>query len=859
MVSQHQGGEDRPSKTEFNAREPVLLELFCGTAGVSAQFKRGGGRALGIDHQLNRRRLKAAAVKLDLVQPWVQQMIVQEISSGRVDGVHLAPPCGTSSRARCIPIKKKLKKQGVPSPRPLRSSRWPDGIPNLHGVNKDRVEAANKLYAFCVEVMETCERHNVLFTVENPSNSLMWETSFFAAVRHKYFFSDIDACEYGSEHKKATGFLSNFFPVRLQTKCSGKHVHKPWTINRSSLGKWEFDTAKAAEYTLQLCQAISASFLDVFKSDIRFQFEDSIEQYAPKVVSQLQPRRTRGPLLVAEFKHKVSIECEATDEPPKTVTFEAQHPWQGVPVGSKLIDVQPVISEKGGRSRLKATFGVFFSEEEFIEKVSELSHPFDVPLPLDESNIAAMNFILSHSASEVASYRSNLLRHYLSQAKALDLEEKKVHAGMHRDLRPVLKNKRLLLFKEMLNDAGVCDEKLYKDMTEGFKLVGDINPSGQFNSQWKPAMLSSDQLAQTAKWAQRAVVASCKRVLEDKEVAESVWNESVEQAGVDKQWLRGPFTASEVSNRVGPNWIPARRFGVRQGGKIRPVDDSQYLINSTVSSHEKIDLEGIDHIAATARFFMGASDCRGNLLFGQDGGQNEWLHPSWPSTWNRTLRGRCLDLKHAYKQLVRHPCDDWVSIIAAVNPKDKQVYFFEAVALPFGSVSSVIAFNRVARALRMILSRVFKLVVTNFFDDFCQLELEVLSESAHKTAELVLEMIGWEISKGEDKRKPFSTSFEILGAVVSFECGEVPFVRISNKESRIKQLVDTVGDLKKRVGQRTSRTNIESLKGRLLYAAGHTHGRCTQLACQLLHRFSGDGPMVLLTVDMQWLWRWSSW
>ena len=39
------------------------------------------------------------------------------------------------------------------------------------------------------------------------------------------------------------------------------------------------------------------------------------------------------------------------------------------------------------------------------------------------------------------------------------------------------------------------------------------------------------------------------------------------------------------------------------------------------------------------------------------------------------------------------------------------------------------------------------------------------------------------------------------------------------------------------------------MKGRLLYAAGHTHGRCTQLACQLLRKFSGHGPLVLLTVE----------
>jgi hypothetical protein len=43
---------------------PFLLELFCGTAGVCAQFRAKGGRALGIDHHLKRTKLKSAAVKL---------------------------------------------------------------------------------------------------------------------------------------------------------------------------------------------------------------------------------------------------------------------------------------------------------------------------------------------------------------------------------------------------------------------------------------------------------------------------------------------------------------------------------------------------------------------------------------------------------------------------------------------------------------------------------------------------------------------------------------------------------------------------------------------------------------------------
>lgn len=105
-------------------------------------------------------------------------------------------------------------------------------------------------------------------------------------------------------------------------------------------------------------------------------------------------------------------------------------------------------------------------------------------------------------------------------------------------------------------------------------------------------------------WAQQTFVGSCKRVLEDPEVAQSVWGETMAQTSEDRQWVLGPFSAKQISERVGSCWVPARRFGVRQGGKIRPVDDfSQFLINSAVTCHEKIDLESIDHICATARHF----------------------------------------------------------------------------------------------------------------------------------------------------------------------------------------------------------------------------------------------------------------
>ena len=47
-------------------------------------------------------------------------------------------------------------------------------------------------------------------------------------------------------------------------------------------------------------------------------------------------------------------------------------------------------------------------------------------------------------------------------------------------------------------------------------------------------------------------------------------------------------------------------------------------------------------------------------------------------------------------------------------------------------------FNRMARALRIIMAELFLVVNTNFFDDFCQIEVEDLCESAWSTAEMVI-------------------------------------------------------------------------------------------------------------------------
>lgn len=114
------------------------MEIFCGTAGVSAAFKRKGfSNYIAID-KLTPRAPKASITKLDLTVHANQQLVFSWIRAGMIQAIFLAPPCGTASLARTIEL------DDVPdAPVPSRSFEQPDGLDNLAGVDLLRVSQAD--------------------------------------------------------------------------------------------------------------------------------------------------------------------------------------------------------------------------------------------------------------------------------------------------------------------------------------------------------------------------------------------------------------------------------------------------------------------------------------------------------------------------------------------------------------------------------------------------------------------------------------------------------------------------------------------------------------------------------------------
>ena len=154
---------------------PVVLEVFCGTARVTQALRQTGWHsAYGVDH-MQKPEAQGRVLVADLATKDGQGLLHFWMTCPYLVGVFLAPPCGTASLARLIPVVDEWGRP-MPSPRPLRSSEFPEGLPDLVDRDLQRVNQANLLYTLTADVCQQATERGLLAAVENPRGSLFWAT-----------------------------------------------------------------------------------------------------------------------------------------------------------------------------------------------------------------------------------------------------------------------------------------------------------------------------------------------------------------------------------------------------------------------------------------------------------------------------------------------------------------------------------------------------------------------------------------------------------------------------------------------------------------------------------------------------------
>ena len=459
-------------RTDADQDRPSLLEIFCGTAGLSAAARKIGFRVLGVDHG-SVRRANAPVIDLDLRDTECQQRLWPEIR--RAHALWLAPPCGTSSAARGIPLPG--SKSG---PRPLRTRKHPDGSPHLVDRDAARVASANALYSFSAEVFGYCHNHGIPCVVENPVSSLMWRATWFAPlVRCKgVHWHELHACMYGSGRKKRTGLLATVHMPGMLRKCDASHVHQPWGLVRSPTHVG-FATAEETAYPAEFCNA-AARDLQLIMRAKGFACNDlhATGTAAASAYAQKQPRKGRGQVGPPEYHECVLVRVPLDAKLPEKVPTAPPAYLDRVPPDSKLLWHRVFMD--GGKEVREAEYGVYHTPQEFVQVASKVVHPFDSAVTIDGPDLRAIAYILEHGVKAVEQKRLAVLEHYRALAKALEPAERKLKASMDPQIKRVMGTKQLLLFRQMMQDAGVQDENLFEDMVNGFRLTGTLPPSACF-------------------------------------------------------------------------------------------------------------------------------------------------------------------------------------------------------------------------------------------------------------------------------------------------------------------------------------------------------------------------------------------
>ena len=845
-----------------------MIEVFAGTAVLCSIAKQFGlVSSLAID-KVKKRGARSTIFQLDLTCQKDQALLEQWMQSPLLLWVHLAPVCGTASRARDI-------RRFHNDPQPLRSDLQPEGLDGLNDRDKERVSLANILFAFSCRVFLLAASLGVMVTMENPSNSYFWLTKWVKDLQQQIvtFETDFQVCMYGGSRDKWTKILANFGTIKsMDIKCNRQHEHAAWGFAFDEEGKQVWATSLESRYPRKLCVVLTSLVLQVAASkhlEMRAQDLHDVQNnpLQTSLHSQVgafrQPKPSRMPPLVPDFSSVAVFLCEDITSLPEALQSKTSaelklHTKSGlrevVPKHSRLLRItasQPDLSdggevvgqeeaeepskrrkldlggERGGAFPYEVAFGMPWDWQGFVQRACNSEHPFlqeaGVPSELD----GAIGAHIEWSEQQLCKYRLDWCKKWLVRAKQLDEAEALSRSKRSANVAETTKSKRILLTKEILNDIEYNDVECLELLEIGSKLAGDIDKCDIFKQQYKPCLMTLDQLNQDSRRRNEYILKMTVSAGSE-ELDKQLLDETREE--LEKGWADGPYELHELERGASIS----RRFPLVQGSKVRMIDDFSISgVNDSCATYNKIDLHVVDTFTSVVRKFF---------------------HSCSEAGKSTDLVGKTYDLKSAYRQVPIRSDHLVCSYFSVYNWELGKAQIYRLKTLPFGATHSVYSFLRLARMLYAIAVQGLKLLTTNFYDDFILASPPNLRESAQNSMELVLMLTGWEFARSGKKAAQFDLVCKALGVEFNFSSSGERVLLVGNTEARRNELLALLSSALEK-GLLDKRSCL-TLRGKLGFADSFLHGRLGALVLKRLseHAYGRtaklDSDMVLALKSM---------
>ena len=676
-----------PANSPYNfsglgPQDLLVVEICAGTARWTKTVRKRGFKGLAVDKTKDR-GCGTEILLLDLTLDTDVQLLIQILSTEapRIVLVFISPPCGTASKARERPIKTSLLR-GAKQPMPLRTKEKPDQKDGLSNMDKFKTEMANQLYDSISRIVLHCTDLGLWVMVENPRNSLYWETSFarkFVELSCTHWV-DFHNCAHGGKRDKLTRLWSNKqWGQSLQLFCDKQHTHASWRPTIVD-GKLNFPTAEEAAYPWLFCERV-VNIVEQVATDsgcnepatLQEQVEVAPLTNFQRYIFDALPRSSKIKPLVAEFGHFLTLGVN-----PQNPDYIGNI-MQKMPKGTKLLSRRLVPWEKardetvdkieldswqakGGEGPGESEFdvvelcriGIPSSPEEFVQRAIMAGHPKDLVGQIGEIMQKTIWLNFHQPPHVLAKLRIEFVKKYSAMALDLRAEELKLKYSMPKHIKEIMKGKRFALWGKILSDLNYPDTDLVQDMVRGFPLSRWMPRSNVFPHEVRHPKITMEALHDSLELFNLKVKQQMS-IRQESQLEEDTWEETMKE--LEKGWIWRDESTSWEGKCV------ARRFGIHQGGKTRVIDDCSVCgLNQTVGLREKFVLQAVDQMCAIISWSM------------KQAGVGQHV----------PIVGRTFDLKAAYKQFGLCSLDRDLVRIAAVDPATGHAALFGLNALPFG-------------------------------------------------------------------------------------------------------------------------------------------------------------------------------
>ena len=289
------------------------MELCTISAGLSAELHKTGFETIAVGQTRSRDQQVAPCVSLDLSKDSEWDLLYRLLDTRKIFYVHGAPPSGTASRY---------------AKTPLRSEQRPQGMQTLAEIDRLKVTKANQIYEKLTQFLTKCHQHGILWSVENPTTSLMWLTVWFRELLalRGVFEVRFDECMHGGSRNRACSWWTNVDELRvLQSRCDKKHKHASWGPQRER----RIPGVRAppgSTYPELLCKRVADAIVKTAQRlgvhltppSVSESGSDMTKQQAAerRAASGRQPRGQRYPRLIPEFKEikKHAVASDLADQ-----------------------------------------------------------------------------------------------------------------------------------------------------------------------------------------------------------------------------------------------------------------------------------------------------------------------------------------------------------------------------------------------------------------------------------------------------------------------------------------------------------------------------------------------------------------